>query len=577
MLKSIRVVSLCLLALALALSALPLVPTPPAAARQDGVTLRLPGGGYWGHPSPFGFSRGPGYMRASLIFDTLVWRDASGQTIPWLATDWTRSDDGLTWTFTLREGVTWHDGQPLTVDDVVFSFQTYLDHPELVWFMAQADVIDSVAAVGDHQVAIVLKQPYAPFLQTTAEALFIFPRHIWENVADPKAYAEPEAFVGSGAYRLVEYSQAEGTYLFEANPDFFLGAPYVARIQSLERLIDALDQEIDLFARLARGKLVADPGYRAVTFDQVHAAYLEQATALIEGGVDLRAERVVRPRVLGGAAPLGELEQPLRLLLRVAAGEAVAAQVVVPALEQRHRRGARQPLLDDLGDQREVVAEHLPLQRERGYRGVNMNSYNIFWRNMRFEQIWKRLTELGPTSRTVVMLGDSITEGFPEKDIDGYTIVNEGINSDSIDHPTLPIGIIRRLDLIKLAHPEHIFFLIGINDICDNETPDDLEPQFIETYDALKTTFPNVKIHITPIFPVAKQYKHRNPVIDEMNVRIRRLAEERGFDIMDLTPLLKDSEGNMKEELTLDGVHVNNDTYKLWISAVSDKLKASEK
>ncbi|MDD4279645.1 hypothetical protein GX645_02130 [Candidatus Sumerlaeota bacterium] len=223
------------------------------------------------------------------------------------------------------------------------------------------------------------------------------------------------------------------------------------------------------------------------------------------------------------------------------------------------------------------LAKYAPLQRERGYRGVNMNSYNIFWRNMRFEQIWKRLTELGPTSRTVVMLGDSITEGFPEKDIDGYTIVNEGINSDSIDHPTLPIGIIRRLDLIKLAHPEHIFFLIGINDICDNETPDDLEPQFIETYDALKTTFPNVKIHITPIFPVAKQYKHRNPVIDEMNVRIRRLAEERGFDIMDLTPLLKDSEGNMKEELTLDGVHVNNDTYKLWISAVSDKLKASEK
>ena len=41
-------------------------------------------------------------------------------------------------------------------------------------------------------------------------------------------------------------------------------APYVARIQSLQRLIEALDEEIDLFARLARGKLVADPGYRAV-------------------------------------------------------------------------------------------------------------------------------------------------------------------------------------------------------------------------------------------------------------------------------------------------------------------------
>lgn len=232
MFRSIRFVVLPLLALVLAAS-LPFPPfhAPTAAARQDGVTLRLPGGGYWGHPSPFGFSRGPGYMRASLIFDTLVWRDASGQTIPWLATGWAQSDDGLTWTFTLREGVTWHDGQPLTVDDVVFSIQTYLDHPELVWFVAQAGMIDSVAAVGDNQVAITLKQPYAPFLQTTAEALFIFPQHIWENVEDPKAYAGPDAFIGSGAYRLVEYSQAEETYLFEANPDFFLGAPYVKRIE----------------------------------------------------------------------------------------------------------------------------------------------------------------------------------------------------------------------------------------------------------------------------------------------------------------------------------------------------------
>lgn len=232
MLKSIRYTAFCLLALLLALGLIaPLAAAPPAAARQDGVTLRLPGGGYWGHPSPFGYSRGPGYMRASLLFDSLVWRDASGETIPWLASEWAPSEDGLTWTFTLRDGVTWHDGQPLTVDDVVYSIQTYLDHPELVWFMAQTDVIDSVAAVGDDQVAIALKQPYAPFLQSTAETLFIFPRHVWENVADKKAYAEPDAFTGSGAYRLVEYSQAEGTYLFEANPDFFLGAPYVERIE----------------------------------------------------------------------------------------------------------------------------------------------------------------------------------------------------------------------------------------------------------------------------------------------------------------------------------------------------------
>jgi peptide/nickel transport system substrate-binding protein len=215
----------------------PVEPTtpPPAtelAAEQPYVeALRLPGGGYWGHPSPFGFNRGPGYMRTSLVFDTLVWRDAGGETIPWLATDWSLSDDELTWTFTLRDGVRWQDGQPLTAADVVFSIDYYKAHPGASWFMAQVNEIESATAVGENQVAVKLARPFAPFLQTTAEAMFVFPQHIWQDVVDPQAFTEPSAFVGSGAYKLVEFSQEEGTYLFEANPDFFLGTPYVRRIE----------------------------------------------------------------------------------------------------------------------------------------------------------------------------------------------------------------------------------------------------------------------------------------------------------------------------------------------------------
>jgi peptide/nickel transport system substrate-binding protein len=205
-------------------------PTSESASAHVEV-LRLPGGGYWGHPSPFGFNRGPGYTRASLLFDTLVWRDASGETIPWLAVDWSLSEDGLTWIFTLRDDVRWQDGKPLTAADVVFSIGYYKAHPGAGWFMAQINEIESATQVAENQVAIRLVRPFAPFLQTTAEAMFVFPRHIWEDVTDPQIFVEPEAFVGSGAYRLVEYSQEEGTYLFEANPDFFLGAPYVQRIE----------------------------------------------------------------------------------------------------------------------------------------------------------------------------------------------------------------------------------------------------------------------------------------------------------------------------------------------------------
>ena len=81
------------------------------------------------------------------------------------------SSDGLTWTFTLREGVQWQDGMPFTAEDVAFSIQYYLDHPGTAWFMSQVDQIASAAQVSEHQVTITLKQPFAPFLQTTAEAL----------------------------------------------------------------------------------------------------------------------------------------------------------------------------------------------------------------------------------------------------------------------------------------------------------------------------------------------------------------------------------------------------------------------
>jgi peptide/nickel transport system substrate-binding protein len=214
-------------------------PTAPAAAPYV-ETLRLPGGGYWGHPSPFGFNRGPGFTRASLVFDTLVWRDAGGETMPWLATDWALSDDGLTWTFTLRDGVRWQDGQPLTAADVAFSFEYMLTHPGAGWFMAQVSEVKSATAVGDLEVEIEMIRPYAPFLQTVAEATLIFPQHIWQDVADPQTFTEPAAFIGSGAYRLVEYSQEEGTYLFEANPDFFLGMPYVRRIEFVPTSDDIL-------------------------------------------------------------------------------------------------------------------------------------------------------------------------------------------------------------------------------------------------------------------------------------------------------------------------------------------------
>src|SRR5256714_8590359 len=83
--------------------------------------LRLAGGDY-GYPSPFAYVRGAGLILCSYIFDTLLWQDSTGDPIPWLAKEWSHSPDGLEWRFTLRDNAKWQDGQPVTAQDVKFSF-----------------------------------------------------------------------------------------------------------------------------------------------------------------------------------------------------------------------------------------------------------------------------------------------------------------------------------------------------------------------------------------------------------------------------------------------------------------------
>ncbi|HEV2071222.1 MAG TPA: ABC transporter substrate-binding protein, partial [Acidimicrobiales bacterium] len=87
-------------------------------------TLRLAGEDS-GFPSPFTYRRGPGYMYTQLQYETLLWKDASGELLPWLAEGFEVSDDGLTYTFDLRDDVTWQDGEPFTAEDVAFTFSYF--------------------------------------------------------------------------------------------------------------------------------------------------------------------------------------------------------------------------------------------------------------------------------------------------------------------------------------------------------------------------------------------------------------------------------------------------------------------
>jgi len=207
-------------------------PTAESAATGETVTFIMPGEDY-GYPSPFAFyPRGPGYLRMSYLFDTLIWKDGQGY-IPWLAEDWQVAEDGVTWTFTLRQGVKWHDGQPLTAEDVVFSFQYFQDKLEkgmVKWGWPLGKVASAEIADNGRTVIVRMKAPTAGLLTDLFGSLPIIPQHIWADVDDPLTKLDEEAVIGSGMFRLREYSKEEGRYVYDANPDFFLGKPSVDQL-----------------------------------------------------------------------------------------------------------------------------------------------------------------------------------------------------------------------------------------------------------------------------------------------------------------------------------------------------------
>ena len=138
---------------------------------------------------------------SGLVFDGLVRMEADGTVAPALAESWAYSEDGLTLTFTLREGLTWHDGEPVTAQDVAFTYglmQTD-DFPgpaELrqLWQSVAIEALD------EQRIQFTLTQPYAPFIEATARG--ILPAHLLGDVAaaDLATAAFNRAPVGTGPF-----------------------------------------------------------------------------------------------------------------------------------------------------------------------------------------------------------------------------------------------------------------------------------------------------------------------------------------------------------------------------------------
>ncbi|MGI8946137.1 MAG: ABC transporter substrate-binding protein, partial [Thermoleophilaceae bacterium] len=215
---------------------------PSVAVAQSGSTVvRLPLPKYDGTLTPYTFELG--YPLMTLVYDTLLWRDARGTPRPWLARSVTRSADGRQVTVRLRRGVRWHDGRPLTAADVAFTFDFVARrfHPR---FTPQLSNVESAQATDRRTVTIDLRQPSLGFDDQPLADLPILPSHLWRDV--PEGGVPPGPAVGSGPYRLVRAQRRSG-YTFRANPGYFRGRPEVDRVR-----VPIIRQESKTYSALQR-------------------------------------------------------------------------------------------------------------------------------------------------------------------------------------------------------------------------------------------------------------------------------------------------------------------------------------
>ena len=188
--------------------------------------------------------------------DTLVRFDADLKPIAQLALAWDASPDGRQWRFRLRDDARWHDGRPVTAQDVKFTFEYLAAHHKASAWMRS--LIEGIQV--DGQVVIFnLGKSHSRFLINCGFIVRILPQHVWKAVADPFKPGDAKVTLGCGPFVFKHFDAHTGRLQFRRNDAYYGGPPAVARlVLFLNRPFDALALalergDLDLFYKYASG------------------------------------------------------------------------------------------------------------------------------------------------------------------------------------------------------------------------------------------------------------------------------------------------------------------------------------
>lgn len=190
-----------------------------------------------------------GYIYEGLLSQNPI----TGKKEPRLAKSWEISEDGLEILFTLRDNLKWSDGEPITTDDVIFTYNDLVFNEEIpsnirdYFKIGKEGKFPIVEKVNDHQVKFTISEPFAPFLDSTSQE--ILPKHILEKTIKEKDNngkllflstwgigTSPEKIIVNGPYQLESYSTSQ-RIIFKKNPYYWQKDDQGNQLPYIERII----------------------------------------------------------------------------------------------------------------------------------------------------------------------------------------------------------------------------------------------------------------------------------------------------------------------------------------------------
>lgn len=175
------------------------------------------------------------------------------------------------------------------------------------------------------------------------------------------------------------------------------------------------------------------------------------------------------------------------------------------------------------------------------------------------------------TPQDIVMLGNSLTENGGDwgQRLGWKHVVNRGIIGDEV------MGVYDRLHQILPGHPRKLFLLIGINDVSHGLTADSIAGLIRLTVERIRRESPQTHLYLQSLLPINESFGRyrlltgKTETVPQINALLRELACEQQIDFIDLFPLFTEKGTNvLRKELTTDGLHLNEDGYRIWVKAL---------